>query len=60
MGVSLAADKEESPVPVLTFLDLNTMAMSLTHPCNKLAALREILQRVRVQNASTICNNYNH
>lgn len=47
--VPLAADKVEGPAPVLTFLsiELNTMAMSMALPRDKLAALCEILQRVQ-------------
>ena len=49
LGVPLAADKVEGPAPVLTFLgiELNTKAMSLALPRDKLAALCEILQRVQ-------------
>ena len=56
LGVPLAADKVEGPAPVLTFLgiELNTIAMSLAVPRDKLAALREILRRV--QDAQCVCN----
>ena len=47
LGVPLAADKVESPAPVLTFLELNTMTMSLILPRDKLAALHKMLQRVQ-------------
>ena len=49
LGVPLAADKAEGPAPVLTFLgiELNTMAMSLALPHDKLAALRETVRTVQ-------------
>ena len=49
LGVPLAADKVKGPASVLTFLsiELNTMAISLALPHDKLAALREILRRVQ-------------
>ena len=49
LGIPLTEDKMEGPALVLTFLgiELNTMAMSLALPHDKLAALHEILQRVQ-------------
>ena len=54
LGVPLAEDKVEGPVPFLTFqgIELNTMTMSLRLPEDKLASLRDLLHRV--QNAKCI------
>ena len=54
LGVPLAEDKVEGPVPLLTFqgIELNTMTMSLGLPEDKLASLCDLLHRV--QNAKCI------
>ena len=56
LGVLLAEDKVEGPVPLLSFLaiELNTMTMQLGPPEDKLASLHDLLHRV--QNAKCIRN----